>query len=441
MKRLSTLLSLFLLLTFSCRDDDQITLTTCKDGDTFALDFRPLSFDRLHLWLTEADGDLAFDEELTFSTGGLDFLNFPKACEEEYTISNGSFRTVYEWEPEAFVQMLSVMEVAKVRNGSVLDLQGGSLDLGRYVNSLPEGTIVVHHCPPIDSVRFWVNRNEYSVIDSQPPYTSEYHPGDSVLVLYTLLTQRQATDALLAIRSSQDGSWKGQQYGAIFEAAVDYSYDDLEPLTKESLAINWPADAENVELEIRWINSVTAQGSMILAFEERTADIEVPMPADAHNGPFVIRAKWKDTETYETQYVYDSWPGEITIGSGVDGEIVSFDYPSLRYEASGADIVMMEGIFEDAETYDVGERVYAGPAETGSAEIRFAPLSPKIGAGSSRVGRLYERSFDGSVAFNLYYFPAMDGSYPWYLRNILSDLATGEEWLRSLEYERLILPL
>ena len=90
-KHLPLILLLLSSLAFwGCKDEENIRLVTCSDGDTYALDYRLILFQDTRIWLTENDGDVAFDEPLSTSTFGVQFLNFEQACENEYTVSVAS---------------------------------------------------------------------------------------------------------------------------------------------------------------------------------------------------------------------------------------------------------------------------------------------------------------------------------------------------------------
>ncbi|MEL7003401.1 MAG: hypothetical protein AAFN93_11790, partial [Bacteroidota bacterium] len=145
------------MIFLGCGDDDSITLTTCSGEDTYALDYRPLFFQDTRIWLTEADGDVGFDEPLNNLTFGIQFLNFDDACEDEYTVSLASYQQGGGSSPVIIAENLFVNEYASVPSGSVLDQSSATRTFGAVVNFQSESTIIIRDCPPIDSVMFWLN--------------------------------------------------------------------------------------------------------------------------------------------------------------------------------------------------------------------------------------------------------------------------------------------
>ena len=120
------LLLLLLVLTsiifWGCKDDDDpLQLSTCSEGDTYVLDFNPVFFQETRIWLTENDGDVAFDEQLTTTTFGTQFLNFEEACENEYTASFASYEIEASGNSALIAERLFINEYAQVPSGSVLE--------------------------------------------------------------------------------------------------------------------------------------------------------------------------------------------------------------------------------------------------------------------------------------------------------------------------------
>lgn len=439
MRRFSFLLLLLICYTACQNDDDMIVLSTCPEGEIYAIDYSLGFFLDRYIWLTESDGDVAFDEEIDGLLPGLQFLNFEEACEDQYTFSIGNYQPRLGQDPQDFEQFLSVTEYNLVPNGSVLDLQNADATASPFVGFLPNTTISIADCPPIDSIVFHVYVNPIIFGPPDPLYSFEYSEQDSVLVLSSEAVSITSTDALLAVREAASGDWRG--YNLNFRSILpeSLSYTDFEPVRVQSIALQWPAGAQETEVELRWLNNAPARRSMILAQGEVGTSLVAPV-LESTTGPFILTATWKGDHKREVRYLLDSWPTEFSVTSSVEAELLSFDYPKLEVTTSGADVLVAEGRFINFSVDHTVQRTYYGEAKGGTQEIQFAPLSPTINALNTQVNPLYERGFNDSSTLSLFHYPAMQGSYSWYFRNILSELGDTDAWLSSLAYERLDLP-
>ncbi|MEO0728480.1 MAG: hypothetical protein AAFZ63_28325 [Bacteroidota bacterium] len=427
------------LLFLGCGDDDAITLATCSDGGTYALDYRPLFFQDTRIWLTAANGDVGFDEPLDNLTFGIQFLNFEDACEDEYTVSFASYLQGGGSSPTLIAENLFVNEYAQVPSGSVLD-QSTSRTSNGIVNFQPESSIVITDCPPIDSIRFWLNSVPFVGQENNPPYEYEYFPDENVLIITTQAAQVTSTDAIMAIRTEQEGNWHGLPIDLLTSQLTrNVSFSTLQPLALQSTTVAWPTDISFAELEIQWINSITGQRSTIIGRQIGAANmLTALLPPDAV-GPFLITANWTDENRYESAQVFEEWPTQVVISSQIDAQVEQYTYPTMELTATGADIVEINGIYTRTEVPELCFRDYISPLTEGPQTLRFPSFSPRLR--DDRLDRIYEGALQENVTMNFFHYPAMNGSYLWYLRNVRSQQGTGLTWLQSLEYEQLVFPL
>lgn len=438
MRRFSFLLLVVLCYSACKNDDDMTTLSTCPGRETYSLDFQPDFFEDKYLWLSEADGDIAFDEEVNTALPGLQFLNFENACEDRYTVSVGNYTTESGYYPEEFNQSIRIKEYDAVPNGSVIDLQNARSNGNVFAGFMPNWLIAIQNCPPVDSSLLHIVVDPSVPSPPTTPYYFQYYPEDSVLVLYTEEVRLTSAQGLMAFRNANTDEWLGAALNFREELPTDIAYANLSPLELRSTRLQWPANATDMELEVRWVHDMSGRHSTILALHEGTEDVEVPVPQDLA-GPFILTAKWTDDHDHEVRYVMDSWPEELNIISALQGEVLRFEYPELEVSTDGLNIITAEGSLVSPEGF-YAEREYVGEAKGGSQVIRFAPLSPMLESLNTEIRPLYEQGFNESSTLSLYYYPEMNASYSWYFRNILSELNDSETWLRSLAYERLILP-
>lgn len=438
MRRLYYLL-LVVISYSSCSDDDIIVLSTCPEGATFAIDYRPDFFFEKYLWLTEADGDVAFDEEVDTGLPGLQFLNFENACDDQYTISIGDYQTQQGPDPEDFQQFLSVKEYQLVPQGSVLDFRNARTNPDPFRGTLPEAVLSITGCPPIDSLIFQVEADPLVFGLPDPLFTYQYLTEERTLLLSTELVSVLASNALLAIRDAASGAWRGFNLDLRFGLPDSQPFDDFDPIIFRSLTLEWPATAQDLEWELRWINDPVGRRTMLLAKGEGTNQLEVPLLEYAQ-GPFLFTARWLDDNRREIRFLLDSWPEDLNIQSTIEGEVLNFDYPVLDIATSGSNIMIIEGTHNNTSSNARVQRSFLGLDRGGTQQIQFAPLSPMLHAMNTQVNPLFERGFNSSSTLSLFQYPAMGSSYSWYFRNVASERSDTQDWLESLTYERLTLP-
>lgn len=445
MRRFSFLLLVVLSYSACKNDDDMVVImppppppVDCEGGVNYSIDFRPESIHERNLWLSDEEGNLAADEEVDTAPAGIQFLTFANACEDQYTLSVGYYDTDENPYPGDYAKILRVREYASVASGSRIDLQAAGGQTNTFRGLMPNWLIVIPNCPPVDSAFLQV------VLDSNAPnpptllYYFDYYPEDSTLVLYTEEAGVTASQGLMAIRDANTGQWLGELLDFRNELPTELAYDNLQPLGLRSTDVQWPTDATEVELEISWIHNLGARQATVLAYRAADGNIEVPVPAMA-DGPYVVTARWQDEQQRELRYVLDEWPTALNISSSLQGEVVRFDYPDIDIHTSGIGIVSVLGSIETVSGY-YAERQHLAEAKEGAQQIRFAPLSPALEAKDPDVRSLYDQSFEGFSRLDLYYYPETDGTYSWYFRNVLSEVSGSEAWLKSLAYERLIVP-
>lgn len=437
-------IKIFLLalpLLSGCRnDDDSMTnpLSVCSDGGVYALDLATDIFSDNQIWLSEADGDIAADEEWNVTSGGVQFYNLEKACEDAYTMSVAGYRQV---EPGTFStdnENLWVREVAAVPNGSNISTRELLQGTARAVTYMPGYVFEIQNCPAIDSVRFWVGANRNNAYDLEPDIAFTYQDIENKCTIEIQQAVAYAGTALLAVRHSTYGTWFGVTVDLFGQVSIDLDFLEMAALETKPININWGDGLEDLFVEIRWINDFGRRHTMVLDVIDEEGDFVVPMPAEAE-GPFAIYARQWSTGTREKQQVFNTWPTEVTIDFQLDGEVTDFTYPTLNYETSGADIAVVNGNYSDPNNQEFGQRWYAGPSGSGAQSIRFAPLS--FALRDSRTEVLYDRAFQAVATLSLYSFPNMNGDYSWYLRRVYSDLTSGNDWVETLEFERMIIGL
>ncbi|MEL6835451.1 MAG: hypothetical protein AAFP77_20790 [Bacteroidota bacterium] len=429
------------MIFLGCGDDDSITLTTCSGEDTYALDYRPLFFQDTRIWLTEADGDVGFDEPLNNLTFGIQFLNFDDACEDEYTVSLASYQQGGGSSPVIIAENLFVNEYASVPSGSVLDQSSATRTFGAVVNFQSESTIIIRDCPPIDSVMFWLNSTTVLGQENDPPYEFEYASIDNTLLITTDAAQVTASDVIVAIRREQEQDWYGLDIDAIGTSlGRNVSFTELKPLELRPTSVAWPSNISLAEIELRWINSISSQRTTIVSLETEEVETLMPLLPSEAGGPFLVTAKWtKDQERYESAQVLMTWPSQIVISSQLDGQVNAYTYPTMELTSSGADIVEINGLYNRSDIPELCFRSYTSPLVEGTQTLRFPYFSPRLR--DERLDRVYEGALQENVTISFYHYPGMNGSYSWYLRNVHSQQGTGETWLQSLAYELLTLSL
>ncbi len=206
----------------------------------------------------------------------------------------------------------------------------------------------------------------------------------------------------------------------------------------QSTEVQWPTGARDMELELHWVHDLSGRKVTMVGLQTEEGNLEIPMPAEVA-GPYIITARWEDEYAREVRYMMDEWPEELNIISSLQGEVLSFEYPNLEISTSGLNVLRVDGAFVNSSGY-YSQRQYVAEAKEGPQQIQFAPLSPAMDATDPDIKPLYEQALDESGRLDLYYYQETDGTYSWYFRNILSDPVSGEAWLKSLRYERLIVP-
>ncbi len=151
-----------------------VVTSNCEGGITYSLDFQAESIHERNLWLTEADGDLAFDEEVDALVTGLQFLNFDNACEDRYTLSVGYYDTDDNPYPGDYGKELRVREFAAVPNGSVVDLQSAGVNGNVFRGLMPNWLIAIPNCPPIDSALLQVKLDPLAPNAPTTPFYFDY---------------------------------------------------------------------------------------------------------------------------------------------------------------------------------------------------------------------------------------------------------------------------
>lgn len=438
----NTPLKVFLLvlpLLLGCRnDDDSMTtpLSVCSDGEVFALDLLTDIFPENQIWLTETGGAIAADEEWDVTTGGIQFFNFDEACEDTYTLSLAGHHQESAGPVFTNGKNLWVREVAAVPNGTSLNTRVLRQGLESAITFIPAQEFELLNCPMIDSVRFWLGANRNYGADLEPAIDYTYLPEDDTYHITVQQAVAFAGSALFAIRVEESGQWYGSVVDLFGQLPAEFDFELLSPLELKPVNINWPNGQADVDVEIRWVNDIGRRRSLVLGINDEQGLQEVPMPPNA-NGPFAVYASWWDEHFFETQQVFESWPSEVDISFQIEAEITDFTYPVLQYEASGANIAVANGFYSDSPNMETGQRWYAGPSIEGQQTIRFAPLS--FALRDSRIAFLYDRAYQATASLKLTHYAHMNGDYRWYLQQVYSDFASGEDWLKTLDYEAMTL--
>ncbi len=424
---------------WGCRSDDDSMmnpLSVCSDGGVYALDLASDVFRSNQIWLTEADGDIAADQEWDIATLGVQFFNFEDACEDAYTMSLAGYRQQEPGTISSDGENLWVREVAEVPNGSNINTRVLLQGTASAVTFMPGYTFEIQNCPAIDSVRFWLGADRNNGYGLEPDITLTYQDIENKCIIDVQQAVAYAGTALLAVRHAAYGTWFGTTVNLFGQVSVDLDFFEMPALETKPINISWQDGLEDLFVEIRWINEIGSKRSMVLDVIDKEGDFVVPMPAEAQ-GPFTIYARQWSTGTREVQQVFDTWPSEVDINFQLEGEVTNFTYPELQYEASGANIAVANGIYSGSpNSVENSQRWYAGPAAEGQQSITFAPLSFVLR--DSRTEFLYDQAYKANARLKLYNYANMNSDYSWYLRNVYSDLGTGDHWLKTLDYEMLI---
>ncbi|MEL7251519.1 MAG: hypothetical protein AAFO03_24050 [Bacteroidota bacterium] len=434
MKRLSLLFLLPIWVLLGCGDDEAIMLPTeCAGASNFVVDFRPrvwLSENRI--WLTDKDEKTEVGESLTVDGIILSFLSFNGACENTYNFNYGYARPAT---PSSGIVELSVEEVAAVPSGNIIDLASASFNFNLFDIVVAEWDLVVQGCPPVDSVRFLTAASPSVSGDSTPTFEYEYSADDSTLVISSELAFIDATEVLLAIRLRETTEWLGQVINTRLPPPEIISYTDLQPLSLQRTTINWPTGASDLALEARVITNVEQKRNRPLGRMHEGNELSFPQ-LDNTAGPFLIQAAWKiDNDSWEWSRVFAEWPEEITIDPQMTISAFDFNYPEIRFNNAGAGIIECRGLYLRAGAAASSQRVYYGPIDQGEQLIRLGPLFS--GFSAPETEQLFDLGFSEREEFTFSHYLHMDGNYSWYLRNVLSERATGNTWLRTLDYDQL----
>lgn len=434
---LNFLLFSLIVLNWSCQKDDEMpTLPSCPDGRTYALDYRTAQFSGNTIWLTNTDGELVLNEEVPGGAATPYFVNLEKACSDVYTLSTAGYPTMSNGNPQVFAHNFQIREFGSVPQGSAIDFWNGlNATLFGY---LPEGTIYIEDCPPVDSVRLLSYSDPREGYGSTARFSFEYSAEDNLLAIRTMNTALWVTDLQLAVRTL-DGAWAGMWFPASSFVGLPppRSYAQLEPMRVLQTTIEWPTNAREAELEVFWVQDAINRRVQIIGKTDSPGVFELPFPANI-DGPFLFHFRWKDEYEREIKTVEERWPGGLSFFPTLEGQLVDYQYPQLHYESVGANILKVDGIYEDPNSSAYCRRQYEGPI-AGDGTINFAPFSPSLDQASSRLKVLYETTWDQELIVDFYYYPAMTG-FDWYLRNVVSDLGSGQSWLERQVYERLTLP-
>lgn len=404
----------------------------CPLGADYGLDFSsvPALQDR-RIWLVDEDQEIAADRVIDPTTSGVQFINFPNACEEEYSVNIASFlqQTSIRIYEQDLRQSLSILEVAQVPTGTTVDRVHTFEASWGY----PENEVLIYNCPPIAEAKLEVKREGsafYPLTNLVDAFS--YTEEDSLLTLdmdHDLLLQDESGILLL---QTTDGEWFGLAQDFRTNLPGSLTFSDFEPYVPKDIQLLYPAATASSRAELLWIADLADKRFIRLGELVDDDQFAVLVPASGPT-PLLLHLLWRPGGgTYESQQVFTDLPQTVEATSSIEVFGPSLAYPFLSYTAEDAQIV--SAYKEQSSPGRHFERRYVGPSGTGVQFIRFAPFSPGLEEVSGTVTALYHDSFSSNVKLSLYNYPALEGGYRWYLRNVLSDLATGEAWLRSLEY-------
>lgn len=432
-------LMMLLPLCWGCQDEEVVPVfENCPEGDTYALDFRAGQASGNRIWLTDADNELAFDEGIEGGAAMPYFVNLEGACSDVYTLSTAGYPTRSNGNPAIYSQNFLVQEFGSVPHGSILDIWSGLSDT--FFGSLDEGTIRIEHCPPIDSVRLLTVSDPREGYGAAPRISYEYLAEDSLLLIHTQKTYLWATDILLAIRRTDDGAWAGFSFAANFTTDLPTlrDYAELEPMPLRQAFIDWPTQAQDASLVVLLIQDMANRRAQVVAKTETPGLLELPL-LDGMDGPFLFHFQWRDEFEREIRRVEPSWQEKLAFFPSIEGQLLSYDYPMVQYASTGASLVTLDGVYRNPNLTQYCRRRYAGPVSEDGA-LTLSPLSPWLDDANSQLIELYQNAIGEDASLDFYHYPAMRGQMDWYLRNVVSDLGSGQSWLESLEFERLHLP-
>mgnify|MGYP000149625672 CR=1 FL=1 len=421
----------------TCKDDEVIDFPSCSNGDTYALDYRTAQFSGNTIWLSNSAAELVLDEDVEGGTATRYFVNLEDACSDVYTFSTAGYPNMSNGNPQIFAHNFQINEFGGVPAGSVVDYWNALNST--IFGSLPEGTIYIENCPPIDSVRLLTYADPREGYGLAPRFSFEYSAEDSLLAVHTQLSFLWVTDLQLAVRTL-DGVWGGMSFpaNALVDLPAPRSYADLQPMELLQTMIEWPTNATDAELEIFWVQDVNNRRLQLIGRTDKPGLLEMPSLSGI-DGPFLFQFHWKDDHEREIHRVEESWFPKLSFFPTIEGELVNYQYPQLQYESTGANVITLDGIYDDPNSSAYCRRQYAGPVAT-DGNLVLAPFSNSLDQASNRLKSLYESTWDQDLTLHFYHYPAMTGNFGWYLRYVVSDLGTGSEWLDRLNYERMTIP-
>ncbi|MEL7251518.1 MAG: hypothetical protein AAFO03_24045 [Bacteroidota bacterium] len=436
------LFSLVIFLLAACRDDDMIIpLSTCPEGDTYALDYRAGALDDGYIWLSESDGDVGHEARLSTSptAGVLQVLNFPEACEETYTVSRAKIPFESITDADRVASSFRITEIAEVPNGSLLDQITNS---PRPEVVIGGAQIEIWGVPPIEEAELpaqLINsfQHGYNLVEEQ-----RYFADDSLLVLDVSGLRSAGYAGILRLRLSETQEVFGlrMDLGTSFPSVLNFS--QFTPMESRTVDIDWPVFSFDGLFAIYLVDDFRNQQRTFLGATPGGSSLTVEIPS-ATEGVFVAKANWNRSSTteVEVQYVYDQWPEELILDPVVGGQIDAFNYPEINLDISLADIIMLEGEIDRPSQDQFCSRQYIGPAKVGQQTIVLPDLSPVFVKLGGNLPSLYERVYTENSRFSLIHYPAMQGSFAWYLHHIHNRGFSSENWLETLQYERVTVEL
>ncbi|MEL7424507.1 MAG: hypothetical protein AAFN81_16035 [Bacteroidota bacterium] len=434
------LFSLVIFLLASCRDEEIIfPLSTCPEGATYALDYRTTALDDGYIWFSESDGDVGHEERLNTSlaAGVLQAFNFPGACEETYTVSRAVIPFESGSSAEGVARSFRITEIGEVPSGALLDRVANSRTSEVIINS---GQIEILGVPPIEQAQLLVQISSFSGQGLELVEEHRYFPNDSLLVLdiNSLFSTSAVGRLLLRLSETQE----------VFGFRIDFrtgyptvmNFNQFTPMESRTLNIDWPVFSANHLLTVNWVDDVRSQQQIFLGTNNGSSSITVELPIDAE-GVFLVKANWRNVADFEVQYVYEQWPTELVLDPIVAGQIDAFNYPEINFDIELADIIMLRGSLNNPPQDQFCSRHFIGPARIGKHTLTLPDLSPAFVDLGGSLPNLYERVYTETGRFTLIHYPAMQGSFDWYLNNIYNQGFSSENWLETLEYERVTVEL
>ncbi|MEL6835446.1 MAG: hypothetical protein AAFP77_20765 [Bacteroidota bacterium] len=333
-----------------------------------------------------------------------------------------------------------ISEISAVPGGSLVD-RGANITPS--VISVIGRSIEILGAPPLADAQLLTRATSSDGQEFNLVRQDRYRSSDSTVILDMNSAQSLNGVGFLLLRLLHTQEVLGMllDFSSGYPSELDFSA--FAPTERRTLNIDWPVSSFDHLLALNYVDNLSSQQQIYLGTGYGSNSLTINLPSDAE-GPFVVTASWSIWDIgadFEVQYVYEHWPKEVTFAPIVAGQIDGFRYPEIDIDVELADIVMLEGEVRNTQQNEFCSRQYIGPTNDGEQTLRLPALSPVFMNLGGSLPSLYERAYTEGSQLSFLYYPAMQGSYRWYLTNIYNKGSNSGNWLETLEYERVSIEL